>query len=79
MVIPALAKANPDDHWAMYDRVYGGPFVAVVMRPLKSAAQIDESFAADPKSHISGSSFCGSSVKRLFLSCAHVPMCVAVI
>jgi hypothetical protein len=49
LVIPALAKANPDDHWAMYDRVYGGPFVAVVMRPLKSAAQIDQSFAADPK------------------------------
>jgi hypothetical protein len=49
LVIPALAKANPDDHWAMYDRVYGGPFVAAVMRPLKSAAQIDESFAADPK------------------------------
>jgi hypothetical protein len=49
LVIPALAKANPDDHWAMYDRVYGGPFVAVVMRPLKSAAQIDQSFASDPK------------------------------
>jgi len=49
MVIPALAKANPDDHWAMYDRVYGGPFAAVVMRPLKSAAQIDQSFASDPK------------------------------
>jgi hypothetical protein len=49
LVIPALAKANPDDHWAMYDRVYGGPFVAVVMRPLKSASQIDQSFASDPK------------------------------
>jgi hypothetical protein len=49
MVIPALAKANPDDHWAMYDRVYGGPFIAVVMRPLKSAAEIDQSFASDPK------------------------------
>jgi len=49
LVIPALAKANPDDHWAMYDRVYGGPFVAVVMRPLKSATQIDQSFASDPK------------------------------
>ncbi|HEY0703103.1 MAG TPA: hypothetical protein VGD60_10075 [Candidatus Acidoferrales bacterium] len=49
LVIPALAKANPDDHWAMYDRVYGGPFMAVVMRPLKSAAEIDQSFASDPK------------------------------
>jgi hypothetical protein len=49
LVIPALGKANPDDHWAMYDRVYGGPFVAAVMRPLKSAAEIDQSFASDPK------------------------------
>lgn len=49
LVIPALAKANPNEHWAMYDRVYGGPFIAVVMRPLKSAAEIDQSFASDPK------------------------------
>ena len=34
--------------------------------------------AADPKSHRIGSSFCASSVKRLILSCAQVPMCVAV-
>ena len=30
--------------------------------------------AAEPKSQRIGSSFCGSSVKRLILSCAHVPM-----
>lgn len=49
LVKPALAKANPDDHWAMYDRFYGGPQAAVVMRPLKSAAQVDQSLASDPK------------------------------
>lgn len=49
LVKPALAKANPDDHWAMYDRFYGGPQASVVMRPLKSAAQIDQSMASDPK------------------------------
>src|SRR5208282_307007 len=35
-------------------------------------------FAADPKSHKIGSSFCGRSVKRFALSCAQVPMWVAV-
>ena len=35
--------------------------------------------AADPKSQRIGSSACGSSVKRLILSCAQVPMCVEVI
>jgi hypothetical protein len=49
LVKPALAKANPDDHWAMYDRIYGGPQASVVMRALKSAAQIDQGMAADPK------------------------------
>ena len=49
LVKPALAKANPDDHWAMYDRFYGGTQASVVMRPLKSAAQIDQSLASDPK------------------------------
>jgi hypothetical protein len=49
LVKPALAKVNPDDHWAMYDRFYGGPHAAVVMRPLRSAAQIDQSMAAESK------------------------------
>lgn len=49
LVKPALAKANPDDHWAMYQRFYGGPSAAVVMRPLKSAEQVDQSLATDPK------------------------------
>ena len=49
LVKPALMKANPEDHWAMYDRIYGGANAAVVMRPLKSAAEIDHSIAADPK------------------------------
>jgi hypothetical protein len=34
--------------------------------------------AADPKSHMIGSSFRGSRQKRLSLSCTHVPMWVAV-
>jgi hypothetical protein len=49
LVKPALVKANPDDHWAMYDRFYGGTRASVVMRPLKSAAEVDQSLAADPK------------------------------
>lgn len=49
LVKPALAKANPEDHWAMYDRIYGGANAAVVMRTLKSAAEIDHSIASDPK------------------------------
>jgi hypothetical protein len=38
MVKPALNQANPEDHWAF-----------AVMRTLKSAAEIDRSFASDPK------------------------------
>jgi hypothetical protein len=49
LVIPALNKANPNDHWAMYDRVYGGTFVAVVLSPMKSASEIDQGFANQPK------------------------------
>jgi hypothetical protein len=50
MVKPALNQANPEDHWAMYEHIYGagGPWFAV-MRTLKSAAEIDHSFASDPK------------------------------
>ena len=34
--------------------------------------------AAEPKSHMIGSSPCGSRQKRTYLSTAHMPMCVAV-
>jgi hypothetical protein len=49
LVKPALAKAKPEEHWTMYDRVYGGVNAAVVIRTLKSAAEIDQSMAGDPK------------------------------
>jgi hypothetical protein len=50
MVKPALIQANPEDHWAMYEHVYGaGGSWFAVMRPMKSAAEIDHSFASDPK------------------------------
>jgi hypothetical protein len=49
MVKPALAKINPDDRWAMYERAYGGEPAFAVLRPMKSASEIDRSFAADPK------------------------------
>ncbi|MGA7623682.1 MAG: hypothetical protein WB630_12650 [Candidatus Acidiferrales bacterium] len=49
MVKPALAKINPDDHWAMYERAYGGEPAFVVMRPMRSASEIDLGFANDPK------------------------------
>lgn len=50
MVKAALVKVNPDDSWAMYERAYGvgGP-AFVVMRVMKSAAEIDHAYANDPK------------------------------
>jgi hypothetical protein len=50
LVKPALIKANPDDNWAMYERAYGagGPAFAV-FHVMKSAAEIDQGFANDPK------------------------------
>lgn len=50
LVKPALIKANPDDNWAMYQRAYGagGP-AFVVFHVMKSAAEIDTSFANNPK------------------------------
>src|SRR5579863_835414 len=50
LVKPALIKANPDDNWAMYERVYGagGPAFAV-FHVMKSAAEIDAGYAANPK------------------------------
>ena len=50
MVKPALIKANPDDNWAMYQRAYGtgGPEVAI-FHVMKSAAEIDQGYASDPK------------------------------
>jgi hypothetical protein len=50
LVIPALEKANPDTHWAMYYAVYGIPTpTAIVITPMKSAAEIDRSMATEPK------------------------------
>jgi len=49
LVKPALAKAKPEDHWAMYDRMYGGVNAAVVIRTLKSAEEIDRGIADNPK------------------------------
>lgn len=50
LVKPALIKANPDDNWAMYQRAYGagGP-AFVVFHVMKSAADIDASYATNPK------------------------------
>ena len=50
IVKPALIKANPDDSWAMYARAYGaGGFAFVVVRVMKSAAEIDHAYADNPK------------------------------
>ena len=50
LVIPALEKANPDTHWAMYYAVYGIPTpTAIVITPMRSAAEIDRSMATEPK------------------------------
>lgn len=50
LVIPALEKANPDTHWAMYYAVYGIPTpTAIVITPMRSAAEIDRSMATQPK------------------------------
>jgi hypothetical protein len=49
LVIPALKKANPDTHWAMYYAVYGIPSpAAIVITPMKSAAEIDRDMATQP-------------------------------
>ncbi|MFY9801940.1 MAG: hypothetical protein WA211_15515 [Candidatus Acidiferrales bacterium] len=50
LVKPALIKANPDDNWAMYERAYGagGP-AFVVFHVMKSAAEIDQGYANNPK------------------------------
>jgi hypothetical protein len=40
----------PEVHWAMYDAVYGQEDVTyVVLQPLKSAAEVDQGMARDPK------------------------------
>jgi hypothetical protein len=40
----------PEVHWAMYDAVYGQEDVTyVVFQPLKSAAEVDQGMARDPK------------------------------
>ena len=50
LVKDALIKTNPDDSWAMYERAYGAAVpVFVVMRAMKSASEIDRSFANSPK------------------------------
>ena len=50
LVKDAYAKGIPDAHWAMYDEVYGmtgGEHIVIV--PMKSASEIDEAFAKNPK------------------------------
>ncbi|MGH9682396.1 MAG: hypothetical protein ACRD4S_02130 [Candidatus Acidiferrales bacterium] len=50
LVKAAIAKANPDAHWAMYDAVYGAPAGTVlIITPRKSASEIDTDFANEPK------------------------------
>jgi hypothetical protein len=49
MVKAAVAKSYPENHWAMYERAYGGPPAFVVMKPMKSADEIDLAYANDPK------------------------------
>lgn len=50
LIKAAMAKANPDAHWATYDAVYGAPEGTVlVITPRKSAAEIDSDLANDPK------------------------------
>ncbi|MGB0035281.1 MAG: hypothetical protein WBP79_07400, partial [Candidatus Acidiferrales bacterium] len=50
LVKPALIKANPDTHWAMYYGVYGVPaLTAIVITPLRSATEIDHAMAQEPK------------------------------
>jgi hypothetical protein len=46
LVKPALMKGMPDDHWAMYVAAYGFPQPTyIVLTPMKSAAEIDRTFA----------------------------------
>lgn len=50
MVNEAYAKAIPDSHWAMYQKVYGASgndYLVIV--PMKSASEIDMNFANSPK------------------------------
>jgi hypothetical protein len=50
LVKAAYAKALPDAHWAMYGAIYGiATPTYLVITPLKSAADIDRNFAANPK------------------------------
>jgi hypothetical protein len=50
MVKAAYAKGMPNVQWAMYQAAYGAPEgTYLVITPRKSAAEIDEDFANDPK------------------------------
>lgn len=50
LVKAALSKATPDTHWAMYSAIYGiSTPTYLILTPLKSAAEIDRSFADNPK------------------------------
>jgi len=50
LVKPALMKGMPDDHWAMYVAAYGMPQPTyIVLTPMKSAAEIDRTFAQGAK------------------------------
>jgi hypothetical protein len=46
MVKEAYGKV-PDTHWAMYQMLYGGGGVYVVITPMSGGAEIDKGFAAD--------------------------------
>jgi hypothetical protein len=50
LVKPALMKGMPDDHWAMYVAAYGIPQPTyIVLTPMKSATEIDRTFAQGAK------------------------------
>ncbi len=49
LVEEAYAKGVPEAHWAMYQLAFGGSPSYVVITPMKSAAEIDQSFMADKK------------------------------
>lgn len=48
MVLAAYQKASPQTHWACYEAAFGAPEgTYVFISPIKSASEIDQSFAQD--------------------------------
>lgn len=50
LVMDAYKKSTPDAHWAIYQELFGatgGEYI--VITPMKSAAEIDQAFANNPK------------------------------